>query len=212
MYSIYYFFCLDFCFSCTDSCLHVTSVFICIPTASQGKCLVWRNPIWLRLLLLPLIVLALIPSIKENIGFGPAQVSGKGDQSVGSNHSWACVYTVGMSSTYVGTYTRVCAFRPPYVFLDVFETASACWCTHLQNPRWLKSRLGQPCWGFVVTLTKRSHDCGFKWATNHQRGHTDREECWSRREEYWINKITTSALCLHWKANNKTLGMARSTD
>lgn len=75
MYSIYYFFCLDFCFSClcgTDSCLHFTSVFICIPTASQGKCLVWRNPIWLRLLLLPLIVLALIPSIKENIGFGPA--------------------------------------------------------------------------------------------------------------------------------------------
>lgn len=115
MYSIYYFFCLDFCFSClcgTDSCLHFTSVFICIPTASQGKCLVWRNPIWLRLLLLPLIVLALIPSIKENIGFGPAQVSGKGDQSVGSNHSWVCVYTVGMSSTYVSTYTRV----PPTSF------------------------------------------------------------------------------------------------
>lgn len=91
-----------------------SSVFIS-PTASQGKCLVWRNPIWLRLLLLPLIVLALIPSIKENIGFGPAQVSGKGDQSVGSNHSWVCVYTVGMSSTYVGTYTRICASPHPHL-------------------------------------------------------------------------------------------------
>lgn len=69
----------------------------------------------------------------------------------------------------------------------------------------LKGRLGQPCWGFVVTPIDRSQDCGFKWATNHQTGHSDEAECWSRQEEYWINKIITAAVCLYWKAKNKSL-------
>lgn len=54
----------------------------------------------------------------------------------------------------------------------------------------------------VVTSAKRSHDCGFDRATNHQTGHTDREE-WYSRWKSWIEKFATHAGCTC--RNNKTL-------
>ena len=137
---------------------------------------------WSGLWLLPLIVLAPIPWIKENIGFRPPL----GTEPMGKTHNSVFMCKCRCAYTHTSVYVHLFLLSVLYVFL--------------YTPQWLRGRIGWPCWGFVATLTCRSQDCGFKWATNHQTGHTDGEECWSRRQ-CWINKIVTDAVCLYWKNN-----------
>lgn len=62
-----------------------------------------------------------------------------------------------------------------YVSVVCFSVWCVFLCVFCAAPQWLKGRRGWPCWGFVVTLTNRSQDCGFEWAANHQISHTDGE-------------------------------------
>ena len=95
-----------------DIYINQYSIFVLQPSralsfvAYKEKCLVWRNPIWLRLWLLLLIVLALIPSIKENIGFGPQLSIGLWQRESACvkpiiQHLRLCVRTVSVSCTYI---------------------------------------------------------------------------------------------------------------
>lgn len=133
-----------------------------------------------------------MPSIKENIGFGAA-LSTEGislwRRPVIQCSCLLCIQWV---------YSMTCSMCVVYVY--VFSVLYVCVlvCVFVQPI----VAQGQTCWGFVVTATNRSQACGFKWAVNHQTGHTDEQEGWRSRHEYWIKKIAGHEVLLHWKDKN----------